>query len=350
VRLGLLTSGGDCPGLNAAIRAVVRRAERGYGFEVLGIEDAGRGLIERRTVPLTVAGLDQDGYDPYLSSGGTLLGSINRSTGYAESELHAGYRDLGLDALVAIGGDGSLAILYGQAQRGGWSMVGIPKTIDNDVALTDRAIGFESAVRTVARAVADLRTTAVSHDRVLVLETMGREAGHLALHGGMAGGADVILLPEIPFTVDGVMEAVERRRHMRGQAFALVVVAEGITPPAIDVDPASSTAPRGPGEILAHALHTASKGTFEVRTTVLGHLQRGGSPTPSDVLLATSFGVHAVDLVARGSFGRMVAFRGSDTVIDVAIPDVVAAGSSPVRLDDPLVQVARSMGVYVGQD
>ena len=349
MRLGLLTSGGDCPGLNPAIRAVVRRAERGYGFEVLGIEDGGRGLVERHVVPLTVAGLDHDGYDPFLSSGGTLLGSVNRSTGQAESEFLAGYRDLGLDALVAIGGDGSLAILHGQAERGGWSLVGIPKTIDNDVALTDRAIGFDSAVRTVARAVAGLRTTAVSHDRVLVLETMGRGAGHLALHGGMAGGADVILLPEIPYTLDGVMEAVERRRLMRGQTFALVVVAEGIVPPPVDVDPLSPQAPRGPGETLAHALTVAGGGRIEVRTTVLGHLQRGGSPTPSDVLLATSFGVRAVDLVARGAFGRMVASRGVDTVVDVPVADVVAAGSRPVDPDGALVQVARSMGVYVGQ-
>ncbi|MEZ5239377.1 MAG: ATP-dependent 6-phosphofructokinase [Microthrixaceae bacterium] len=229
-RIGVMTSGGDCPGLNAAIRAVTRRAVLGHGFEVLGIEDAVAGLARRQVRPLTPELLDIDGYDPMLSTGGTILGSINKPIDAVASDIEEGYAELGLDALVAIGGDGSLAILAEHA-RSGWNLVGIPKTIDNDVALTDQSIGFDTAVHTVARAAGQLRTTGVSHDRVMILETMGRGAGHLALAAGIASGADAVLIPEVPWSLAALMETIDATRERRSQAFALVVVAEGADPP-----------------------------------------------------------------------------------------------------------------------
>lgn len=351
-RLGVLTSGGDCPGLNAAIRAVVRRAQHGYGFEVIGIEDAGRGLLERRTVPLTMEMIDLQGFDPMLSTGGTFLGTINRSLGDVEDEIQAGYRDIGLDALIAIGGDGSMAILQESARMGGWKMVGIPKTIDNDVALTDRSVGFDSAVRTVAKAIEYLRTTGVSHDRVMVLETMGRHSGHLALHGGLSAGADAILIPEIPYTMEGLLEAIDRSSRMRNHVFAVIVVAEGVPAPdgraAKVADCQGRTRFQGVGELVVSALEATTNGRIEARATVLGHVQRGGPPTALDTLTATMFGTHAVDLVARERFERMVCLRGVD-VEDVPIQEVVALGSRLVDPHGQLVRVARGMGVYVGE-
>jgi len=351
-RLGVLTSGGDCPGLNAAIRAVVRTADNRYGFRVIGIEDAGRGLIQRRARELTVEELDLNGFDPMLSIGGTFLGSINKSIGDVEDQIIAGYRALGIDALIAIGGDGSMAILHGRATKAGWNMVGIPKTIDNDVGLTDAAIGFDSAVRTVTTSIEYLRTTGVSHDRVVILETMGRGAGHLALHGGLAGGADAILIPEIPYTMDGLLSAVERTRMFRDHTFAVVVVAEGVSAPdgetVTQTDKLGQTRLGGVGHIIADALEEASGRRIEARATVLGHIQRGGPPTPPDVILATKFGKRAVDLVAEQRFGRMAALQGC-CVVDVALDDVVAVGSRGVDPESQTLGVARAMGIYVGE-
>lgn len=351
-RLGVLTSGGDCPGLNAAIRAVVRCAENEYGFRIIGIEDAGRGLIERRVTELTVERLDLNGMDPMLSTGGTFLGSINKSIGDVEDQIIAGYRALGIDALIAIGGDGSMAILHERARKAGWKMVGIPKTIDNDVGCTDFAIGFDSAVRTVTQAIEYLRTTGVSHDRVVVLETMGRGAGHLALHGGLAGGADAILIPEVPYTLDGLLRAVERTRIFRDHTFAVVVVAEGVLSPegelVTETDRGGRTRLSGVGHVIASALEEASDGQIEARATVLGHVQRGGPPTPRDVILASKFGKRAVDLVAAGTFGRMVTLHGA-VVDDVDLDDVVAAGSRLVDPGSQTLEVARATGIYVGE-
>jgi ATP-dependent phosphofructokinase / diphosphate-dependent phosphofructokinase len=352
LRLGVLTSGGDCPGLNAAIRAVVRRARVGYGFEVIGIEDGGRGLMERRSVPLSVESIDPQGFDPMLSAGGTFLGTINRAFGEVEEEIQAGYREIGLDALIAIGGDGSMAILRESAQAGGWKMVAIPKTIDNDVPFTDRALGFDSAVRTVARGIEYLRTTGVSHDRVMVLETMGRHAGHLALHGGLSAGADAILIPEIPYTIEGLLGAIDRTSRVRKHVFAVVVVAEGVASPdgqTVKVtDSLGRSRYQGVGELVARSLETASDCRIEARATVLGHLQRGGPPTALDTLTATMFGTYAVDLVAQGSFDRMVALRGT-TVEDVPLGEVVGQGPRPVDPDSQLVRMARAMGVHLGE-
>jgi len=350
-RIGVMTSGGDCPGLNAAIRAITRRAVHGHGFEVLGIEDAVAGLAHRRARPLTPNVLDLNGFDPMLSTGGTILGSINKPIDAVAAQIEEGYDELGLDALIAIGGDGSLAILQEHA-RSGWNLVGIPKTIDNDVALTDRSIGFDSAVHTVTRACAQLRTTGVSHDRVMVLETMGRGAGHLALSAGIAGGADAILIPEIPWSLDQLVATVESTRQQRGHVFALVVVAEGAAPPAGgtvgNIDRQGRPHYGGVGESVAYALEAVSEGRVESRATVLGHLQRGGEPSPIDTILATEFGTRAVDLVADGRFDTMVALHGT-RVEAVPLADVVQGGSASVQPDDELVHTARSVGIYLGE-
>ncbi|MCO5317488.1 MAG: ATP-dependent 6-phosphofructokinase [Microthrixaceae bacterium] len=351
-RIGVMTSGGDCPGLNAAIRAITRRAVHGHGFEVLGIEDAVAGLAHRQARPLSPELLDIDGYDPMLSTGGTILGSINKAIDAVASEIEDGYQALGLDALIAIGGDGSLAILAEHA-RSGWNLVGIPKTIDNDVALTDQSIGFDTAVRTVSRAAAQLRTTGVSHDRVMILETMGRGAGHLALAAGIASGADAVLIPEIPWSMEGLMAAIEATRSRRSQAFALVVVAEGADPPAGTAVGVSERSERrhhgGVGEALAIAVEEASGGAIEARATVLGHIQRGGEPSPMDTILATEFGIHAVDLVAEGTFDSMVALHGT-RIRPVPLADVVSAGSARVDPHEERAHTARSVGIYLGED
>ncbi len=351
-RIGVMTSGGDCPGLNAAIRAITRRAVYGHGFEVVGIEDAVAGLATGQARPLTPSLLDLDGYDPMLSTGGTILGSINKPIDAVASEIEAGYDSLGLDALIAIGGDGSLAILQEHA-RSGWNLVAIPKTIDNDVALTDQSIGFDSAVRTVTQACSQLRSTGVSHDRVMILETMGRGAGHLALSSGIAGGADAILIPEIPWSMEALVETVEATRNRRSQAFALVVVAEGATPPMGSHVGSSDRAERrhlgGVGEAIAIALEDFTDGAFEARATVLGHLQRGGPPSPIDTILATEFGIHAVDLVAEGRYDTMVALRGT-RIEPVRLCDVVAVGSALVDPTEELAHTARSVGIYLGDE
>lgn len=351
-RIGVMTSGGDCPGLNAAIRAITRRAVSGHGFEVLGIEDAVAGLASGRARPLTPSLLDLDGYDPMLSTGGTILGSVNRPIDAVASEIEAGYGSLGLDALIAIGGDGSLAILREHA-RSGWNLVAIPKTIDNDVALTDQSIGFDSAVRTVTQACSQLRSTGVSHDRVMILETMGRGAGHLALSSGIAGGADAILIPEIPWSMDALVDTVRATCKRRSQAFALVVVAEGAAPP--EATDGGSTGPSrrrihgGVADAIAAALEERTDGAFEARATVLGHLQRGGQPSPIDTILATEYGIHAVDLVAQDHFDTMVALRGT-RIEPVPLADVVAAGSALVDPTEELAHTARSVGIYLGDN
>ncbi len=349
-RIGVMTSGGDCPGLNAAIRAITRRAVYGHGFEVLGIEDAVAGLAQRRARPLSPSLIDLDGFDPMLSTGGTILGSINKPIDAVAGQIEAGYQELGLDALVAIGGDGSLAILQEHA-RSGWNLVGIPKTIDNDVALTDRSIGFDTAVRTVARACAQLRTTGVSHDRVMILETMGRGAGHLALSAGIAGGADAILIPEIDWEIGDLVETVEATRSRRNHAFALVVVAEGAKAPEGGSVASRDSRGRehlgGVGVRIASALEAFTEGRIEARATVLGHLQRGGEPSPMDAILATQYGIHAVDLVAEGRFDTMVSLRGT-SIEAVPLGDVVARGSALVDPHEELAHTARSVGIYLG--
>lgn len=364
-RLGIMTSGGDCPGLNAVIRAVVIHATQSYGWEVVGIPYATCGLMERKTVDLYQHNLDLRGIDPLLNIGGTILGSINKGDTLAHAdEILAGYRELGLDGLVAIGGDGSLAILNQLAQRGQWNLVGIPKTIDNDVALTERSIGFDTALNTITDAINRLTFTAASHDRVMVIEVMGRTTGHLALHAGIAGGADVILIPEIPYTIHGICKQLTQLRDRWGRKFAIVVVAEGIKP-VCDQTYLSLTAVQptcGMGNYIASEIihcSAAARGgdPVDVRVSVLGHIQRGGIPLAFDRLMAAAFGKAAVDVLVPTISGQS-APSDSETMIVTwqkgevkAIPlvDVLALSPALVDPDGELVHTARGLGIYVGE-
>ncbi|MBL8325071.1 MAG: ATP-dependent 6-phosphofructokinase [Rubrivivax sp.] len=347
--VALLTGGGDCPGLNAVIRAVTLALKRGCGARITGIERGFHGLVTRRVRELTepdVAGI--------LAEGGTILGTHNRCDPFRwEGQDHSAaimafVRELGIDALVAIGGDGTmrLAARFGPL---GLPVVGVPKTIDNDLHGTDRCFGFDSAVAVVAEALDRLATTARSHGRVMILETMGRDAGWIALEGGLAGGADAILIPELPFSLPAVAELARRREREGGSL--LVCVAEGVRiggeEPAArgQVDDATAQARLGGvGQVLQHRLQPLVN--CEVRSTLLGHVQRGGTPTAFDRVLATRYGVHAAELVAAGRYGRMVALQG-DRVTSVPLADVVG-GSRPVPPDHELLRAARGIGVLLG--
>jgi 6-phosphofructokinase 1 len=350
-RIGILTSGGDCPGLNAVIRAVVRHATLSYGWEVLGIPYATQGLLERKATALTMHGMDLRGIDPLLSMGGTILGTINKGDTLTHpDEIRNSYLALGLDAIIGIGGDGSLAILHELASKGEWNFVGIPKTIDNDVALTDRVIGFDTAVNTITDALNRLTFTAASHDRVMVVEVMGRTAGHLALHAGIAGGADCILIPEIPYSIAGVLGQIQELRDRWGRKFAILVVAEGIQPAIDGVGEQTEKPPPGcsRGQHLADQLAQALSDPIDIRVSVLGHIQRGGIPSALDRLIAAVFGKTAVDLVAQESYDQMVAWRNGG-VTAVPLSEVLALSPMHVNPQGYLVQTARSLGIYVGE-
>ncbi len=355
MRLGILTSGGDCAGLNAVIRAVVLRATRGYGFEVMGIHEATFGMMQR---PVAAAELTPDSVRGILHLGGTILRTTNRGDPFAypgeggrktdrSAAVAEGYRLLGLDALIAVGGDGSLALMRRLAQAGGMNLIGIPKTIDNDLGHTEFAVGFSTAVAIATEAVDRLHVTAASHNRVMVLEVMGRDAGHIALTSGVAGGADVILIPEIPWSIDAVCAKVEERRRA-GRNFSLIVVAESVRNPEGEAirytDAHGQSRYGGIGREVAELV--AQRTGAESRVTVLGHVQRGGSPVPYDRLLGSAFGVAAVDLAAQRRFDRVVGWRGRK-VIDVPILEACAAYQA-VDPDDPIVHTARGLGISFG--
>ncbi len=345
-KLGILTSGGDCPGLNAVIRAVVSHATLTYGYQVVGIPYATQGLLDHKAMPLNIHGLDLRGIDPLLCMGGTILGSINQGNTLARiDEVLEGYQALELDALIGIGGDGSLKILHQLARQGNWQLIAIPKTIDNDVALTERAVGFDTATNTITDALNRLMFTAASHDRVMVVEVMGREAGHLALQAGIAGGADAILLPEIPYSIDALCQHLTELRDRWGRRFAIVVTAEG-TDPVQDVDVISHPT-CGIGQYIGEAIGHCSPIPLDIRVSVLGHIQRGGIPSALDRLVASAFGKVAVDLIAQGQTQQMVAWQNGQ-VVGVPLEAVVA--QSPLLVDPTsyLVQTASSLGIYVG--
>lgn len=361
-RLGVLTGGGDCPGLNAVIRAVVKTAILEYGWETIGIENGFEGLIlPGKTRPLSMA--DVRGI---LPRGGTILGTTNRANPFAYPHPSGGGRKLvdvsdlvlahlqeyRIDALIVIGGDGSLRIAQELIEKGA-SIVGVPKTIDNDILETDVTFGFDTAVNTAMEALDKLHTTAESHHRVMVLEVMGRDAGWIALKAGLAGGADVILIPEIPYDLGVIAEKI--RSRLDKAKFSLVVVAEGARPmtakglPGEAIYQAERTigAERrlgGIGEILAREI--ASRCQVETRVIVLGHLQRGGSPTAFDRLLASRFGTIAVHLAARGAFGQMAALHG-DQVVSVPIARAVVRQKF-VPLDSDLIATAFGLGLSLG--
>lgn len=355
MRLGLLTSGGDCAGLNPVIRAVVRRAVLGYGYEVLGIRESTHGLAAR---PVAAEPLTPDGVSGLLRDGGTILGTTNKGNPFAydtgdgrvvdrSEQIVEGYRMLGLDALIGVGGDGSLAILNRLAKQGGWNLVGIPKTIDNDLGETEASIGFHSAVGVAAEALDRLDVTAASHSRVMVLEVMGRDAGHIALAAGIAGGAHVILIPEIPYDIDIVAAFLNARRE-RGINHSLVIVAESVKSPSGELetytDAHGQSRYGGIGAEIAMLL--GEKTGAETRVTVLGHVQRGGIPSPMDRLLGSAFGVTAVDLCAQKKFGRMVAWQHRQ-VLDVPIEQAINTYRA-VDPNDDLVRTARGVGVCFG--
>lgn len=355
-RIGVMTTGGDCAGLNAAIRAVVARAAHD-GAEVLGIRNGTAGLMLPTPAFVSLDAGIVDG--PLLRQGGTILGSVNRgdpfeypmpdgSVGDVSDRVARGYHMLGLDNLVAIGGDGSMRIMARMEQAQGLKFIGVPKTIDNDLAATDAAIGFATAVDTAVEALDRLQPTAASHGRVMVLEVMGRDAGHIALSAGIAGGADVILIPEIPWRVSPVAAAM-RRLAERGRNYVLVVVAEAVRDPEGEVallGPARPGAmPRlgGIGARVAHALEEATGS--EARVTVLGHVQRGGQPDAADRLLAAALGVRAAELALAGKSGRMVAWQ-SGRVVDVPVAEAIV--SRPVDPIGPLAATARGLGICLG--
>jgi 6-phosphofructokinase 1 len=355
MRLGILTSGGDCAGLNAIIRAVVLRAVHGYGFEVIGIHEATHGLLQR---PVAATSLTPESVRGILHLGGTILRTTNRGDPFAypdgdgqlvdrSPEIVEGYRQIGLDALIGVGGDGSLAILRRLARQGGWNLIGVPKTIDNDLGHTERAVGFSTAVAIATEAVDRLHVTAASHNRVMVLEVMGRDAGHIALTAGVAGGADIILIPEIPHRIASVCRKIEERRAS-GRTSSVVVVAESVRAASGETrrytDAHGQSRYGGIGREIAEEI--AVRTGAETRVTVLGHVQRGGSPEPLDRVLASAFGVAAVDLAAKGRFDRVVGWQ-SRHVIDVPIAEACAAYQA-VDPDDALVHTARGLGISFG--
>lgn len=350
MHVGILTGGGDCPGLNAVIRAVTLSLVRQCGARVTGIERGFFGLVERRSRPLAPSDVAH-----ILAEGGTILGTHNacdpfRWQGADHSDAALAYaRELGLDALVVIGGDGTMSIAHRIGERG-LPVVGVPKTIDNDLPGTDRTFGFDSAVAVVAEALDRVATTARSHGRVMIVETMGRYAGWIALEGGMAGGADAILLPELPFSVDAVAGFAKAREADNG--FTLICIAEGAQAEGkglvVRDTIASSPDPLRLGGVanwLQQQLQPRL--SSEVRSTLLGHTQRGGTPTAFDRVLATRFGWAAADLVREGRFGRMVVLRG-DEIESVEIAGI-AGRNRPVPVDHPLLRAARDTGVMLGR-
>lgn len=353
MHIALLTGGGDCPGLNAVIRAVSASLINQAGARVTGIEDGFLGLIERRVRPLGLAEVDG-----IVNLGGTILGTHNRANPFAYfgenganvSDRVISYLDeLGIDAIVAIGGDGTMGIANKFAELG-VKVVGVPKTIDNDLAENDRSFGFDSAVAVVAESIARLETTAQSHGRVMIVETMGRYAGWIALEAGLAGGVDVILIPELPYDVDKVLAICRERERIFG--YSIICVAEGAMPRGGQMTVAAriegGTEPirlGGIGHVLQYQLQPRLQS--EVRSTLLGHVQRGGSPTAFDRVLATRFGHQAAQRVLQGEFGCMVALQGS-TVTSVPLHRV-AGINRPVPPDHALLDAALALGVTFGQ-
>ncbi|HSL29890.1 MAG TPA: ATP-dependent 6-phosphofructokinase [Anaerolineales bacterium] len=358
-RIGVLTGGGDAPGLNAVIRAVVKTAVYEYDCEVIGIRNGYDGFIEDEgVVPLgiqEVRGL--------LPRGGTVLGAANRGNPYARKvirdgkeviidvsdEIIKGIERLRMDALLVLGGDGTLHIAHELYQKGA-PIIGVPKTIDNDIGGTEATFGFDTAVNTATEAIDRLHTTAEAHHRVMVLELMGRNAGFIALHAGISGGSDVILIPEIPFKFEAVAAKV-RERVERGMLFSIVAVSEGAKP--LQGEQVFSRTgdeiytPRlgGIGEVVGEYIEQQG---FETRVTVLGHLQRGGSPTPFDRWLATCYGAEAVRVAAEGRFDRMVSLQGG-RIVDVSLKEAIAI---PRRVDvnHDSVITARGIGIAFGDE
>lgn len=356
-RIGILTGGGDCPGLNAVIRSVAKPAMSYFNSTVIGILDGFEGLVEGRMRELS--SLDVSGI---VNLGGTILGTSNKgdpfhypvstATGIetidASGRAQNNYKMWGLDALIAIGGDGSMNIAHKFSQMG-MNIIGVPKTIDNDLDATDVTFGYDSAMQVATEAIDRLQTTASAHHRVIVLEVMGRYAGWIALGAGVAGGADVILIPEIPFTWESIFETVKKRTT--GARFSIICVSEGAHPVDGEIIVKERDKKRtdpvrlgGIGDLVARRIQEETN--LETRVTVLGHLQRGGSPTGFDRVLASRYGAMALQAASRGEFGCMVSLRGRD-VVTVLLKDAIAR-QRLVPLDSQLITTARAVGVCLG--
>jgi len=338
MRIGIVTAGGDCPGINAAIRGVGKTAILEYGMEVIGISSGFLGLINEEYVQL-----DEGILSGILTLGGTILGTSRENPFKKSSQFNAvdkpklirkHYQELGLDALVCIGGNGTQRIAA-QLSEAGLNIIGIPKTIDNDVWGTDITFGFDSALWIATEAIDRLHTTANSHKRIMVIEVMGHHAGWLALYSGMAGGGDVILLPEIDFDINLVAKCL-KKRAVNKKPYSIVVVAEGIpTPKGIRA-----------GTYVSERIRELTG--LETRETILGYIQRGGTPSPMDRVLATRYGAHAVELIARKKFGEMVSLKG-DSITSMPLSEV----GGKLRLvpsDHPLIMKARKMDICFGKD
>jgi len=349
-RIGILTGGGDCPGLNAVIRAAARTLIRDYDIDVVGIQLGFEGLLTKSCVSLTLESIRG-----ILPKGGTLLRTTNRGNPFEfpvgdgrcedrSSTVIDNVHELGIDGVIAIGGDGTLKIAQRLCDMG-IPMIAVPKTIDNDLAATDYTFGFHTAVAVATDAVDRLHTTAASHDRVMILEVMGRNAGWIALYAGIAGGADIILIPEIPYQPENIVKMVQGRER-EGANFDIIVVAEGAHRVGGQEAYLDKATRRLGGIAYQVAADIAEHIDLEIRVTVLGHIQRGGSPIAFDRILASRFGKAAADLVAQKKFGEMVAVRGDD-IVSVPIRDAV---SRPKYVDPQgnLVATARSLGISFG--
>jgi len=356
-RIGILTGGGDCPGLNAVIRSIAKPAMTFFNAKVIGILDGFEGFVEGRMRKLTK--LDVSGI---INLGGTILGTSNKGDPFrfpieepkgivvtdCSDAAISNYQKWGLDVLFAIGGDGTMNIGH-KFSKMGMNIIGVPKTIDNDLDATDVTFGYDSAVSVATEAIDRLQTTASSHHRVMVIEVMGRYAGWIALGAGLAGGADIIIIPEIPFKWSSVFDCVLRRS--KGARFSIICVAEGVKPQGgelvIQEKDAKRTDPLrlgGIADVIARRIHEETG--LETRVTVLGHLQRGGSPTAFDRMLATRFGALALEAAAKGEFGCMVSLRGRD-IVTVRLEDAITR-QRLVPTDSQLILAARAVGTSFG--
>ncbi|MGA1871922.1 MAG: 6-phosphofructokinase [bacterium] len=357
-RIALLTGGGDCPGLNAVIRAIAKKAMRELDAEIIGIEDGFEGLIHKKHRILKFE--DVSGI---LTLGGTILGTSNIANPYnypfkegdevtyhdVSKTVIQTIEDLEVECMVCIGGDGTLNIAHRLAKEG-VPIIGIPKTIDNDIQGTDLTFGFDSAVWIATEGIDRLHTTAQSHHRAMIIEVMGRKAGWIALYAGAAGGGDIILIPEISYDINVIADVV-RKRNKRGKRFSIIVIAEGAKPKGGDItirrmvkDGSEPVRLGGVGFVLGRGIEELTG--IETRAVVLGHLQRGGSPSPSDRILGTQLGAEAVNMIVNKQFGYMAGVKGNS--FTRVLLDDVAKGSRAVPLDHPLISAIRSIGVSFG--
>ncbi len=357
MKVGILTGGGDCPGLNAVIRGVIRCTNSEFHGEVVGFLNGYKGLIENN-----IKKLDANADSGLLQRGGTIIGTSNRDNPYSYAETIGGkrvihdvsdrvvqtYNDNKLDCLIVVGGDGTLSTATKLCNKG-LNIVGVPKTIDNDLSATDFTFGFFTAVNIVTEAIDRLKTTAESHDRVMVVEVMGRDTGWIALYSGLAGGANIVLIPEIPYDIEKVCQKIYERKS-RGMNFSIIVVSEGAKPLDGDVtikrmvdDPTTGSRYGGVGNIIGDKIEEIT--SIDTRTVTLGHIQRGGKPTAFDRILCTRLGVEAVQMAKRGEFGKMVCLKTPNLE---SAPLEEASKTRIVNLDNQMILTARSIGISFG--